>query len=64
MYVLDWENDTAMYSGVMRGYDSDEYYSNDEDDDNGWVEHFGLNYHDNYKANYGSSPWEGNNDDD
>ncbi len=52
-----------MYSRVMRGYDSDEYYSNDEDD-NDWVEHFGLNYHDNYKANYGSSPWEGNNDDD
>jgi hypothetical protein len=66
LYVLDTERileESAMYSRVMRGYDSDEYYSNDEDD-NDWVEHFGLNYHDNYKANYGSSPWGGNNDDD
>jgi len=48
----------------MDGYDSDEYYNNqDSDDNNGWVD-YGLGYRENYRANYGSSPWDGNNDDD
>ena len=51
----------------MNGYDSDPYdrYDNDDNDDdnnNGWID-YGLGYRGNYKANYGSSPWSGNNDD-
>jgi hypothetical protein len=49
----------------MSGYDSDQYDNNEHsEDDDGWGEYYGLNYHDAYKARYGDSPWEGNNDDD
>jgi len=46
----------------MGGYDSDQY-DNDQDykNDNGWI-NYGLGYRGNYKANYGCSPWSGNND--
>ncbi len=54
-----------MYSGVMGGYDSDRdcYNDYDDDDDNNGFVDYGLGYRGNYKANYGSSPWSGNNDD-
>jgi hypothetical protein len=60
-------NYSPVYSGGMRGYDSDREFYNDYNDDdndnnNGWV-NYGLGYRGNYKANYGSSPWSGNNDD-
>jgi hypothetical protein len=67
LWLLDVEP-TRSYAaqnwGVMGGYDSDrDDYDRDEDDCNGFVD-YGLGYRGNYKANYGSSPWEGNNDDD
>ncbi len=48
----------------MGGYDSDQYYNDNEDEDDDEGEYYGFSYHDKYKAKYGSSPWEGNNDDD
>ncbi len=70
MYCLDIgqeRNNVTHNWGGMGGYDSDrygdDYDSNDQDYDNDWVDH-GLGYRGNYKANYGSSPWSGNNDDD
>jgi hypothetical protein len=57
------KNVSLYYSGVIGGYDSDHYYNDQDDGDrNGWVD-YGLGYRGNYKANYGSSPWSGNNDD-
>ena len=67
MYVLDVErsvNHTAIYSGVMHGYDSDDDYYNDDrdyDDNNDWLIP-GLSYRESYKRAFMSSPWSGNND--
>ncbi|CAF3466402.1 unnamed protein product [Rotaria socialis] len=72
-YVERMTHNTTLYSGVMGGYDSDNDYNNYDDNDynnyddndynsnNGWTD-YGLGYRGNYKANYGSSPWSGNND--
>ena len=43
-------------------YDRRDHDYYDEEENNGWV-NYGLGYRGNYKANYGSSPWSGNNDD-
>ncbi len=67
MYRLDIERQTNYVNnnwGIMGGYDSDRYDDGDgcNESNSGWVD-YGLGYRGNYKANYGSSPWSGNNDD-
>ena len=68
LYHLDIERTTNFVThnwGDMSGYDSDrydeDYDGGDENDYNNWYDPM-RGYRASYKAEFGSSPWSGNND--